>query len=107
MLQRCQKKRYEWGYNIYKEFLIKSKGQFRAIIFKSVEAVHGILLCYLADAKRCALSADLKIVACNRPFTKRSRFRERWAFRNQAPSVLLLSVMWYVLLLINFIDAMK
>ena len=46
------------------------KGRLRAIIFKSAETVHLILMCYLGDAIRCAVSADLKMVARNRPLTE-------------------------------------
>ena len=37
----------------------------RAAILKSAETIHRVLLCYLGDAVRCAVSADLKIVARN------------------------------------------
>ena len=39
----------------------------RETIFKSAETVHLILLCYLGDAIRCAVSVDLKMVARNYP----------------------------------------
>jgi len=39
----------------------------RAAIFKSADTAHLILLCYLGDAIRCAVSVDLKMVARNRP----------------------------------------
>ena len=42
------------------------KGRLRATIFKSAERVHLILLRYLGDAIRCAVSADLKMAARNR-----------------------------------------
>ena len=42
---------------------IKSKGQLRATILKSAETVFFIFFCYIGDAIRCALSADLKMVA--------------------------------------------
>ena len=45
----------------------------QATIFKSAETVHLHLLTllrYFDDAIRCALSADLKMVAGNRPFLK-------------------------------------
>ena len=35
-------------------------------VFKSAETVHLILLCYLCDAVRCDVLADLKMVARNR-----------------------------------------
>ena len=38
-------------------------------MFKSAETVHLILLCYLADAIRCAASADFKMGARNHPLT--------------------------------------
>ena len=43
------------------------KGWLWAAIFKSAETIHLILLCYLGDAIRCAVSADLKMVARNPP----------------------------------------
>ena len=36
-------------------------------IFKAAETVHLILLFFLGDATRCVGSADLKMVARNRP----------------------------------------
>ena len=44
-----------------------TKGGLWATIFKSADAVHLKLLCYLGDAIRGAVSADLKVVARNRP----------------------------------------
>ena len=41
------------------------KGRLRGTIYKSAETVHLIMLCYQGDAIRCALSADLKMVARN------------------------------------------
>ena len=48
------------------------KGRLRVAIFKSAETVYLILLHYLSDAISCAVSAvsaDLKMVARNRPLT--------------------------------------
>ena len=49
---------------------IQSKGRLRATIFKSAEAVHLILLCYLGDAIRWAVTADFKMVARSRPLIR-------------------------------------
>ena len=54
-------------FNWRDKYLVAMKGGLRLAIFKSAEKVHGILLCYLGDAVRCAVSADLKMVARNRP----------------------------------------
>ena len=43
------------------------QGLLQVAIFKSAEAVHLILLRYYGDANRCAVSADLKMVACDQP----------------------------------------
>ena len=43
-----------------------SKGRLRMTIFKSAETAHLILVCYIADAIRCTVSADLKMAAGNR-----------------------------------------
>ena len=51
----------------YHEFIDFSKGRLRAAIFESAETLHLILLCYLGDAIRSAVSADSKMVARNRP----------------------------------------
>ena len=48
-------------------YCILHKGPLWATIFKSADTVHLILLCFLGDAIRCAMSADLKMVARNRP----------------------------------------
>ena len=45
----------------------KFKGRLRASIVKSPETAHLILLYYLGDAMRCVVSADLKMLARNRP----------------------------------------
>ena len=50
------------------ETMEETKGRSRATIFKSDEAVHLILLCYLGDAIKCAVSVDLQMVSRNRPF---------------------------------------
>ena len=42
------------------------KEQLRATIVKSAETVHLILLCYLCDTIRCAVSDDLKMVVRSR-----------------------------------------
>ena len=38
--------------------VIKNKGRLRANIFKSADTAHLLLLCFLGDAIRCAMSAD-------------------------------------------------
>ena len=38
-----------------------------SLFFKSAETVHLMLLFYLYDAIRCSVSADLKMIAPNRP----------------------------------------
>ena len=62
-----QKKVFFKYFNV---FSIKIKGWVRATIIKSAEKVHLILVCYLADALRCAVSADLKMIANNHPLLK-------------------------------------
>ena len=42
-------------------------GRLRAAIFQSAVTVHCILLYYFGYAIRCAVSADLKMAARNRP----------------------------------------
>ena len=59
--------RYRLEPKLLKQQQIKSyKGKLWLDIFLSAETVHLILLCYLDDAIRCAVSADLKMVARNR-----------------------------------------
>ena len=44
---------------------VSIKGRLRATISKSAETVYLIVLSYLGDAIRCAVSADLKMFARN------------------------------------------
>ena len=50
---------------IAKNMSDKNKRRLRATIFKSAETVHLKLSHYLGDAIRCAVSADLKMIARN------------------------------------------
>jgi len=50
--------------------IIKNKGRLRTTIFESAEKAHLTMLCYLADAIRSTVSADLKMAARNRPLIK-------------------------------------
>ena len=67
--------------------MISSKGRLRAVIFKSTETVHHILLCYLDDALRCPVSADVNMVARNRPLI-RSLIKVPRKIKNKNPSLL-------------------
>ena len=59
--------------------ITKTKGRLRVAIFESAETVHLILLCLLGDALRCAVSADLKMAADNRPLPKTvCSFFKKW-----------------------------
>ena len=50
----------------------KEKVGLRTTIFKPAETVHLILFCQSGDAIRCAVLANLKMVARNRPLNKAS-----------------------------------
>ena len=50
-----------------------AKGRLRATTLKSAKTVYLILLCYLGDAIKCAVSADFKMVARNRPLFRYSQ----------------------------------
>ena len=56
---------YSISLHLATECNLSFKGRLRGTIFKSAETVHLIMLCYQGDAIRCALSADLKMVARN------------------------------------------
>ena len=65
------------------------EGGVRVTIFKSAETVRLILLCYLGDAIKYTESADLKMVARNRPLVAMI-FLEKSYFNLKTTSVIII-----------------